>query len=79
MTRDPWTVMSSLILEDGRAWADAATPRQLADAREAIGGDEPYHFWTRSRGYAKTSDGAGVALALLVGRVVSCFTVGGVR
>ncbi len=66
MSVDPWTVMSSLILEDGRAWADAATPRQLADAREAIEGDCPYSYWTRSRGYAKTSDAAGVALSLLV-------------
>ncbi len=58
--------MSSLVLDDGRKWGDAATPAQLDDALAAITGDQPYHFWTRSRGTAKTSDSAGVALSLLL-------------
>ncbi len=66
MSLDAWTVMSSLILEDGTAWADAATPAQLTDARAAIEGERPYSYWTRARGAAKTSDAAGVALALLL-------------
>lgn len=66
MSLDPFTIMSSLTLEDGRTWGDAATPVQLADARAAIDGPEPYSYWTRSRGAAKTSDAAGVALSLLM-------------
>ncbi len=58
--------MSSLVLEDGRRWGDAATPAQLDDALAAITGDQPYHYWTRSRGTAKTSDSAGVGLSLLL-------------
>ncbi len=66
MNLDPFTIMSALILEDGRTWGDVATPLQLADARQAIEGPAPFHYWTRSRGAAKTSDSAGVALALLL-------------
>ncbi len=63
---DPWTVMSALVLESGQTWGDTATAAQLTDAREAIEGPAPYSYWTRSRGTAKTSDSAGVALALLL-------------
>ncbi len=66
MSLDPWTIMSALILEDGRAFGDAATAAQLADARAAIEGDRPYSYWTRSRGTAKTSDSAGIGLSLLL-------------
>jgi hypothetical protein len=58
--------MAGLVLEDGRTWGDAAEPLQLTDAREAIEGPEPFHFWTRSRGRAKTSDAGGVGLSLLL-------------
>lgn len=63
---DPWAVMTALRLEDGRVWADAATELQLADARAAIEGAEPFGYWTRSRGYSKTGDAAGVLLSLLI-------------
>ncbi len=66
MSLDPFTLMSSLILEDGQTWGDVATPLQLTDARAAIEGEQPFHYWTRARGAAKTSDSAGVALALLL-------------
>ncbi len=66
MSINAWGIMTSLTLEDGRAWGDAATPLQLADARAALEGPAPYNYWTRSRGTAKTSDSAGVALALLL-------------
>ncbi len=66
MSINAWAIMTSLVLEDGRRWGDAATPAQLADARAALEGPAPYNYWTRSRGTAKTSDSAGVALALLL-------------
>ncbi len=66
MNLDAFTIMSGLTLEDGRRWADVATPLQLTDARQAIAGERPFHYWTRARGAAKTSDSAGVALALLL-------------
>ncbi len=61
-------LMHVLVLEDGRTWGEAATPDQLEDARAIL--DEtsgtPYHFLTRARGYSKTTDLAGVALAAML-------------
>ena len=48
-------------------WADAAFPFQLEDARAVLADDgPPYHFLTRSRGASKTTDLAGLALAMLL-------------
>ena len=59
-------VLHRLVLEDGRRWGDAATDWQQQDAAAVLAGDPPYHFQTRPRGGSKTSDQAGVSLALLV-------------
>lgn len=59
--------LARLRLPDGRLWVDAAYPFQLADARAVL--DEsapPYSYLTRSRGSSKTSDLAGIALAMLL-------------
>ncbi|HEY5161114.1 MAG TPA: hypothetical protein VII83_08625, partial [Gaiellaceae bacterium] len=61
-------VLNGLVLEDGRRWGDVATDWQLEDA-EAIFDPEsatPYHFDTRPRGGAKTSDLGGIVLALML-------------
>jgi hypothetical protein len=59
-------ILATLRLEDGREWGDAATAIQLEDARAVLGGEQPYNFLTRSRGFSKTTDLAGVAIAWLL-------------
>lgn len=59
-------VLALLRLESGELWIDAAYPFQREDALAILTGLQPYHYVTRSRGSAKTSDLAGVALALLL-------------
>lgn len=64
---DPLTLLSALVLEDGRRWGEAATEFQRADAEAALDLDGPrLHFLTRPRGGSKTTDAAGVALAALI-------------
>lgn len=63
---EPLHVLGSLRIEDGRRWADAAHDFQLEDAHEILAGEQPYHYLTRSRGGSKTTDLAGVALAMLM-------------
>lgn len=64
---DALDVIGSLVIEDGRQWADAATPVQV-EAMNAWENDErPYHFDTRSRGFSKTADAA----AWMLGRVIT--------
>jgi phage terminase large subunit-like protein len=58
-------VLDDLVLDDGRTWGDAATDWQKADAAAVLLGTPPMHFLTRPRGGSKTTDQAGVALALL--------------
>jgi phage terminase large subunit-like protein len=55
-------------LEDGRRWGDAATEAQRADAAAVLDTDaqERFHFISRSRGFSKTTDLGGVALAALL-------------
>jgi phage terminase large subunit-like protein len=55
-------------LEDGRCWGDAAVACQVADAEAVLdpGSGTPYNFETRSRGYAKTSDQAGVQTTVML-------------
>ena len=59
-------VLGTLLLEDGRRWADAAFAFQLEDAHAILAGERPYHYLTRPRGASKTTDLAAVALALLL-------------
>ncbi len=67
-------LLSSLVLEDGRRWGDAAHPWQWDDARAILdpGPDDPRsHFLTRPRGGSKTSDLGGVATAALLTQLPS--------
>ena len=59
-------VLSGLVLEDGRLWADAAEPFQWEDARHVLGSPEPYHYLTRPRAGSKTTDLAGLCIAWLL-------------
>lgn len=64
---DALALLQALVLEDGRRWGDAACDFQLEDARAVLGmRGEPFHFLTRSRGAAKTSDLAGIAVAAML-------------
>jgi hypothetical protein len=66
---DALALLGGLVLEDGRRWAEAAEPFQLADADAALAPPDRgprRHFWLRPRGASKTTDAAGLALALLV-------------
>jgi phage terminase large subunit-like protein len=65
---DALDVLSGLILEDGRAWADVAEDIQWEDARAILDLDAstPYHFLTRARGRSKTTDLAGIALVVML-------------
>ena len=59
--------MAGLVLEDGRAWGEAAYEFQWEDTKAIL--DEPsppYHFLTRARGSSKTTDLAGVSIAMLL-------------
>jgi phage terminase large subunit-like protein len=65
---DALAVMAMLVIEDGRRWGDAATPAQRLDAEAVLDPDlpTPYHFETRSRGFAKTDDAAGLSMAIML-------------
>jgi phage terminase large subunit-like protein len=69
-------VLSGLVLEDGRRWGTAATKIQLDDAKAVLEpGEGPRRFWIgRPRGYSKTQDAAGCALAELVTGTISSAT-----
>jgi phage terminase large subunit-like protein len=65
-TTEPLDILAALVLEDGRRWGEAATPDQWADAAAVLDPAPPnLHFLTRPRGGSKTSDLAGIAVALL--------------
>jgi hypothetical protein len=54
-------------MEDGRRFGEVAVDVQWADAEAVLDQDPtapPFHFETRSRGYSKTSDEAGIALVM---------------
>ncbi|MEA2199445.1 MAG: hypothetical protein QOI89_41 [Solirubrobacteraceae bacterium] len=59
-------VLGALKIEDGRRWVDAACDFQIEDATAILTGSTPYHFLTRPRGASKTTDLAGIALAMLL-------------
>jgi hypothetical protein len=63
---DALDVLSGLVLEDGRLWADAAEPWQWDDAQAVLDGEVPFHFLTRPRGGSKTTDLAGLSIAWLL-------------
>ena len=64
---DALDVMSSLVLEDGRRWGDAALDFQWSDARATLDQDAlPYQFLTRGRGGSKTADLAGLSVAAML-------------
>lgn len=64
-------LLYGLRLEDGRRWGEAATREQRADAEAILDplSATPMHFLTRSRGFSKTTDLAGVAMAALLAQV----------
>jgi phage terminase large subunit-like protein len=60
-------LLAMLVLEDGRRWGDAAVSAQWSDARAVLDpSGAPYNFLTRARGYSKTSDLAGIAIAAML-------------
>lgn len=66
---DPFALLAGLPLEDGQLWGDRAQSWQRADARaffDRSPGAPRRHFLVRGRGLSKTSDLAGVILALLL-------------
>ena len=64
-------LLSALVLEDGRRWGDAALPFQWEDAKAIAdeASETPFSFMTRSRGGAKTSDLAGIAVAVMLAQL----------
>jgi phage terminase large subunit-like protein len=62
-----WELLGSLVIEDGRHWGEAAEQFQRADAAAILADDGPrLHFLRRPRGASKTTDLAGVAIAVLL-------------
>lgn len=67
MTSRAFDLLASFRLADGRRWIDAAEPPwQVDDARAVCDLAVRRHYWVRARGESKTTDAAGIALALLV-------------
>ena len=71
--------LASLVLEDGSPWGEVAVQRQLDDARAILDLTGPRkHFLTRPRSGSKTTDLAGIAIAVLVDQAPSaarCYVV----
>jgi phage terminase large subunit-like protein len=64
---DALSLLAGFRLEDGRRWGDAATSVQMADAVAVLDRTGPRRHWLgRSRGYSKTTDVAGLGLAMLI-------------
>lgn len=60
-------LVSALVLESGARWGEVATRDQLDDMAALLDpAAPPYAFWTRARGYSKTSDVAAAAIAMLL-------------
>lgn len=60
--------LASFVLEDGRRWGEVATEAQWDDAAAIldVGCEVRSHFLTRARGYSKTTDLAGIAMAAML-------------
>lgn len=63
---DALDLMRGLVLEDGRRWGDAAVDVQLEDARSVLDGTVSNHLFTRSRGFSKTTDNAGLLIPVML-------------
>ncbi len=64
---DAMALLAALPLEDGRPWGAVAEPFQRDDAQAILSPEGPSrHYLLRGRGMSKTSDTAGLALALLL-------------
>jgi phage terminase large subunit-like protein len=63
-----WQLMEMLRLDNGSKWGTVATDVQREDAQAILktSRDVHFHFLSRARGYSKTSDLAGVSLAVLL-------------
>jgi phage terminase large subunit-like protein len=70
---DALDLLSSLVLPDGHRWAEVAETFQWQDARTVLDPDSatPYSFLTRARGGSKTTDLAGMALAVMLAQLPS--------
>jgi hypothetical protein len=67
LRNDAFRLLSSLTLEDGRAWGASAEEFQVLDGAAILADDGPkLHYVTRPRGASKTTDLAGVAIAALL-------------
>lgn len=68
-TVDPFTLLCSLVLDDGTTWGECATALQRDDARAFFTldpGTPAQHFLTRPRGGSKSTDVAGYVLVSLL-------------
>lgn len=64
---DPFSLMAALVLDGGRRWGETAVSWQKDDAQAVLDLDGPrMHFLTRPRGGSKSTDTAGLALAILL-------------
>lgn len=65
---DAWTILSLLVMEDGRRWGDAAAQLQLEDAAAILDPArvQRRHWVGRSRGWSKTTDVGAFTLAAMV-------------
>lgn len=71
MTDQALNLLATVVLEDGRRWGDAAVTAQWSDARAVLDPESstPYHYLTRARGYSKTGDLAGIAVAAMLAQL----------
>ncbi len=61
--------LGSLVLDHGPRWGEVAFPFQVADAAAVLDVSDAAprrHYWTRPRGASKTTDLAGVGVAVLL-------------
>jgi phage terminase large subunit-like protein len=65
---DALDLLAGLILEDGSPWATRAEQIQWDDARAILDrtSQSRYHYLTRARGRSKTTDLAGITLAVML-------------
>jgi hypothetical protein len=65
---DALDLLAGLVLDDGSPWAARAEQIQWDDARAILDrtGESRYHFLTRARGRSKTTDLAGITVAVML-------------
>lgn len=65
---DAVDVLAALVLDDGRRWGEAADHVQREDARAVLDpdGEQRLHWLGRPKGYSKSTDLAGMAMAWLL-------------